>query len=298
MINNRQAGRRRGRGGQRPQGGNPGRGAENGNRIDNRARGNAAQLLEKYRTLARDSQMQGDRVNTEYYLQFADHYFRVLAETRSRFEENQQPRRGRDDQFDGDGDEDFDGDADSADDGGLNFLHDRGQDTRGQDNRDNGNRDNGNRDNGNRDNARASNRDGSRDGNRPPRDAMNGNRAVPPREDRQMRPIYDAAVPADGANGAVSDSGKAHANERANERAGAAADEAPARARRGRPRREASPAPDEGRDGDMILLDADRLPPSLGISAVPSDGEPAEKPRRRRKALATEPSTTESSSAS
>lgn len=127
---------------------------------------------------------------------------------------------------------------------------------------------------------------------------MNGNRAVPPREDRQMRPIYDAAVPADGANGAVSDSGKAHANERANERAGAAADEAPARARRGRPRREASPAPDEGRDGDMILLDADRLPPSLGISAVPSDGEPAEKPRRRRKALATEPSTTESSSAS
>src|SRR6478736_5451268 len=91
-MNNRQAnnGRRRGRGGQRSQGGNPNQG--NGNRIDNRARGNAAQLLEKYKTLARDAQMQGDRVATEYYLQFADHYFRVLAENRSRFEE-QRPRQ-------------------------------------------------------------------------------------------------------------------------------------------------------------------------------------------------------------
>lgn len=91
MINNRQAGRRRGRGGQQQRssggGGNPGR-QDTGNRIDNRARGNAAQLLEKYKTLARDAQMQGDRVNVEYYLQFADHYFRVLAETRARFEEN------------------------------------------------------------------------------------------------------------------------------------------------------------------------------------------------------------------
>ena len=68
---------------------------DNGNRIDNRARGNAAQLLEKYKTLARDAQMQGDRVNTEYYLQFADHYFRVLAETASRFEENRAPVTGR-----------------------------------------------------------------------------------------------------------------------------------------------------------------------------------------------------------
>ena len=88
-MNNRQAGRRRGRGGQRSQGGNPNN-QGNGNRIDNRARGNAAQLLEKYKNLARDAQMQGDRVNTEYYLQFADHYFRVLSENRSRFEEQNQ----------------------------------------------------------------------------------------------------------------------------------------------------------------------------------------------------------------
>ena len=88
-MNNRQAGRRRGRGGQRPGTGSGSR--DNGNRIDNRSRGNAAQLLEKYKSLASDAQRSGDRVNTEYYLQFADHYFRVLAETRSRFEENRRP---------------------------------------------------------------------------------------------------------------------------------------------------------------------------------------------------------------
>jgi hypothetical protein len=99
LINNRQNGRRRGRGGgqgaPRPNG--SGGGQDRGNRIDNRARGNAAQLFEKYKALARDAQMQGDRVNTEYYLQFADHYFRVLSESRSRFEEQQQSRPRRDD---------------------------------------------------------------------------------------------------------------------------------------------------------------------------------------------------------
>ena len=106
MINNRQGGRRRGRGGGGggpPRSNNPGP----GNRQDNRQRGNAAQLLEKYKGLARDAQMQGDRVQTEYYLQYADHYFRVLNENRARFEE-QRPRQ-RDDYEDED--EDQDGDA-------------------------------------------------------------------------------------------------------------------------------------------------------------------------------------------
>jgi Domain of unknown function (DUF4167) len=116
LINNRQQNnRRRGRGGQRPQGnsGGGGRNQDNGNRIDNRSRGNAAQMLEKYKTLARDSQQAGDRVLTEYYLQFADHYFRVLADSRARFEENQPRREGRDDdqQPQGfEGEEGFDGD--------------------------------------------------------------------------------------------------------------------------------------------------------------------------------------------
>jgi len=98
LINNRQGGRRRGRGGQRGQnlGGQP------GNRQNNRQRGNAAQLLEKYKSMARDAQLAGDRVQTEYYLQFADHYFRVLSENRARFEDQNQQRRQRDDDLDED----------------------------------------------------------------------------------------------------------------------------------------------------------------------------------------------------
>jgi len=115
LINNRQGGRRRGRGGSGggpPRSNNPGP----GNRQDNRQRGNAAQLLEKYKGLARDAQMQGDRVLTETYLQYADHYFRVLNESRVRYEE-QRPRP-RDDYGDEDESRDDDGAREAARDGG------------------------------------------------------------------------------------------------------------------------------------------------------------------------------------
>jgi len=118
LINNRQGGRRRGRGGQQPRGIT---GNNSGNRQDNRQRGNAAQLLEKYKSMARDAQLSGDRVQTEYYLQFADHYFRMLGDARPRFDE-QKRQRGDDDldddsddridsDMDLDGDNDFDGDT-------------------------------------------------------------------------------------------------------------------------------------------------------------------------------------------
>jgi hypothetical protein len=119
LINNRQAGRRRGRNNPRPNGGSGGnRGSgDSGNRIDSRARGNATQLLEKYRNLARDAQLAGDRVNAEYYLQFADHYFRVLADNRLRQEEQQGRFRrpeDRNDDFDQDGGDDNEDVIDSA----------------------------------------------------------------------------------------------------------------------------------------------------------------------------------------
>ncbi len=119
MINNRQAGRRRGRNNPRQNGGGNRGNGDSGNRIDSRARGNAAQLLEKYRNLARDAQMAGDRVNAEYYFQFADHYFRVLADNRARQEEQQARfRRPEDNEQDlGDeGDDAFDVGADDGDD--------------------------------------------------------------------------------------------------------------------------------------------------------------------------------------
>jgi hypothetical protein len=77
--------RRRGRS-NRPNGGGGG-GGQQLNRIDSRARGNAPQLLEKYRKLAQDAHLNGDRVQAEYYLQFADHYFRVTADSRVRTDE-------------------------------------------------------------------------------------------------------------------------------------------------------------------------------------------------------------------
>ncbi len=112
MINNRQnGGRRRGRNGPRQQNG-LGRSMTEGNRIDSRQRGNAHQLHEKYKVLARDAQMQGDRVQTEYYLQFADHYFRLLAEQRGRQEDMRGRQREdvRDDRERDDDIEDDDGD--------------------------------------------------------------------------------------------------------------------------------------------------------------------------------------------
>jgi hypothetical protein len=89
-----------------------------GNRQDNRQRGNAAQLLEKYKSLARDAQLAGDRVQTEYYLQYADHYFRVLEDSRSRFEQQEAQRRPRrdDEDYETEGDETLTAEDDSGDD--------------------------------------------------------------------------------------------------------------------------------------------------------------------------------------
>jgi len=89
LNQNRNNNRRRGRGNNR---GGQGGGGSQGNRIDSRARGNAPQMLEKYRKLAHDASLNGDRVQTEYYLQFADHYFRVIADMRAQKEEPR-PRR-------------------------------------------------------------------------------------------------------------------------------------------------------------------------------------------------------------
>ena len=81
-MNNNRNNRRRGRGNRNQSGG-----GNQLNRIDSRARGNAPQLLDKYKKLAQDTQHNGDRVQAEYYLQFADHYFRVIADNKARQDE-------------------------------------------------------------------------------------------------------------------------------------------------------------------------------------------------------------------
>ena len=106
MNNNRNnnTNRRRGRGNRQQGGGNQ-------NRIDSRARGNAPQMFDKYKKLAQDAAHNGDRVQAEYFLQFADHYFRVIADNKARQDEvrgggrrderdYQSDDEGEDDEFD------------------------------------------------------------------------------------------------------------------------------------------------------------------------------------------------------
>lgn len=107
-INRNNNNRRRGRGNRNQGGGGGGSGGNQANRIDSRARGNAPQMLDKFKKLAQDAQHNGDRVQAEYYLQFADHYFRVIADNRFRQDE----QRGRRDERDGE-----DADAEEEDDG-------------------------------------------------------------------------------------------------------------------------------------------------------------------------------------
>ncbi|MEA3389498.1 DUF4167 domain-containing protein [Sphingobium sp. CCH11-B1] len=260
MINNRQAGRRnRGRNNNgRPNGNNRG-GGDNGNRIDNRARGNAAQLLEKYKNMARDAQMAGDRVNAEYYLQFADHYFRVLADNRARQEEQQQRFRPREDSFDEDGD-DFDG----ADEGMEDFrgeqpAYDRAprhQERRPEEGRDN------------------------RDGNRNNRRDRNRRDRFSPQEDGGSQPEIGfegpAGTPADSLSAAQAvEAPAADTPEQAVEAV---------RPRRGRPRKAAAPAE------SAESFDAAVLPPSIARNedAATEEGDAPRKRVRRPRATTAE----------
>lgn len=208
--NNNRNNRRRGRG-NRNQGSN---GAQL-NRIDSRARGNAPQMLDKYKKLAQDAHHNGDRVQMEYYLQFADHYFRVIADNKARVDEQRgSPRRPDDrDQAEEYGEDDLDfgsvrrnepstrsryeqqdnaarSDQEEGEQGqeGERFLSDDGDAENG--NRESGNRESGNRERGNRD--RNDDRGGAQDrpqgARRQPRKARDDNRAERGGEPRAERP--------------------------------------------------------------------------------------------------------------
>ena len=189
LINNRQGGRRRGRGGQQPRGmtGNN----NSGNRQDNRQRGNAAQLHEKYKSMARDAQQAGDRVQTEYFLQFADHYFRMLGDARPRFDEQ---KRARDDDeqyedgedrvesdLDNDGDGDLDGDGEEQPQRQSQPARGRVSSERGEPRRDRSNNERSNNERSNNERSGSDRFDGERPG--PRRERPNGvSRADEPRD--------------------------------------------------------------------------------------------------------------------
>ena len=200
-MNIRQSGRRRGRnnnggGGNRPQGNGRG-GQDSGNRIDSRTRGNAAQMIEKYKNLARDAQLSGDRVQTEYYLQFADHYFRVLSDFRARQDEGrpqgQERWQGRNEgveNFDGRDDMDLGEPETSANGNGNTYAADEDEgDERSEAPRREARDNREGRDNrGNREPRENRNFNGNRDGNRQRDDR--GER--PERAERAERPERNA----------------------------------------------------------------------------------------------------------
>ena len=142
LNTNRNNNRRRGRNNNRSQGGGGGNGG--GNRIDSRARGNAPQLLEKYRKLAHDASLNDDRVQTEYYLQFADHYFRVLADSKQKDDARPRNQGDRGQSFD-----DYDDQEDEFENGARATPRGRpeqGRDSSGGDMGRDSNRDGGRRD--------------------------------------------------------------------------------------------------------------------------------------------------------
>ncbi len=267
-MNNRQSGRRRGRNNNnnnnRQSSGGRG-GMDQANRIDSRARGNGAQMIEKFRNLARDAQLAGDRVQTEYYLQFADHYFRVVSDFRQRQEERSQGQdRPNDRQRELRGVEDFDGhdDADGDNDDSDN------------------NADSNDRRNDSRD-TRSENRNDNR-GDRQARDRQQGdddNRAP-----RQPARAKKARSRDDDSNSDQRDDGRDNSD--------AATTTAPSPAPR-TPRRPAR-APRTPEVSEATGIDSAALPPAIGRTAngKTADTEPAgddtsaPKARRPRRTLA------------
>ncbi len=268
-MNNRQSGRRRGRNNNnnsnnnnRSQSGGGRGGVDQANRIDSRARGNAAQMIEKYRNLARDAQLAGDRVQTEYYLQFADHYFRVVSDFRIRQEEKAAQNgqeRPYDRQRDVRGVEDFDG----HDDSGFETEVEPERNEDGRDRPERGERDGGGQRSG------SGRGDDENRGNRQPRGNGNGNGNRRDRDD---------------------DRGNAVEADESDETDVAAEAEAPApRTNRRGPRR-ARPEADANDDGGNAGIDTSVLPPAIGRPAEPEANEdedaPAPKARRARRTLA------------
>ena len=56
--------------------------------FNSRNRGNVSQQYNKYLKLAKEASRSGDRIQSEYYYQFTDHYYRIMVELGINIEEN------------------------------------------------------------------------------------------------------------------------------------------------------------------------------------------------------------------
>lgn len=87
--------RSRGRGNSGGNRRNPRNQSYESNGPDVKVRGTAQQVLDKYLQLARDAQSGGDRVKAEAYLQFAEHYYRIVNADQDEQDKRQQDRGNR-----------------------------------------------------------------------------------------------------------------------------------------------------------------------------------------------------------
>ena len=67
-----------------------------GNGSENRVKGNALQVHEKYQAMARDAKSSGDRIKAENYLQHAEHFHRV-HQSKNTFNSTNGSLKGNDD---------------------------------------------------------------------------------------------------------------------------------------------------------------------------------------------------------
>jgi hypothetical protein len=295
LIRNNQNRRRRGgNSGPRPQ--QMGGGGNYGSRLDNRQRGNASQLLEKYRALARDAQQAGDRVTAEYYLQYADHYYRVLGDYRDKQPDNRQRRDSYEDDSagyaaadDSDADDDEDGDDrdDSRDDGRAEARDDnRGNWRDERPNRDRNARDAGGRDNSQRDG-------GQREGSQ--RDGGQREQSREPRRDGERQPWKSNRDAGEQGRGEQSRNDQGRGDQYRNEQNRNEQGRGEPRAERDgnrdnnrgegrRERRIESPRNDAPRAAEPVLNDEGPIPGLPGpatLRATRNDASPVPRPERR-----------------
>ncbi len=60
---------------------------------DVKIKGSASQIVEKYLTLSRESNTSGDRVSAESYMQYAEHYQRIVEATGIRMQQTKNQTR-------------------------------------------------------------------------------------------------------------------------------------------------------------------------------------------------------------
>ena len=61
-----------------------------------RNKGNVSQQYNKYLKLAKESFRSGDRIQSEYYYQYTDHYYRLMVELGINIEDNEQIDENKD----------------------------------------------------------------------------------------------------------------------------------------------------------------------------------------------------------